>query len=120
MKTGSLSHLLLVLACSPMVAADDDSNKKPASYSFKSLSLELAGAASWGALKECRKRGYSVAVAVLDHGGNVQALLRDRSAGPHTPETAIRKAWSANTFRQSTASLERGVVVARSNVRYRP
>lgn len=32
-------------------------------------------------------------------------VRRDRSAGPHTHETAIRKAWSANTFRQSTASL---------------
>jgi uncharacterized protein GlcG (DUF336 family) len=46
-----------------------------------------------------------VAVAVVDRGGNVQALLRDRFAGPHTPETAIRKAWTANSFRQSTAEL---------------
>lgn len=74
-------------------------------YRFQTLSLETADRAAWAALKDCRGRGYSVAVAVLDRGGNLQALLRDRLAGPHTPETAIRKAWTANSFRQSTADL---------------
>lgn len=79
--------------------------KSPALYSFKTLSVESASAAAWGAIDECRKRGFSVAVAVVDRGGNLQALLRDRLAGPHTPETAVRKAWTANSFRQSTAEL---------------
>ena len=79
--------------------------KAPALFSFKSLSVESAAAAAWGAITECRKRGYSVAVVVVDRGGNVQASLRDRFAGPHTPETALRKAWTANSFRQSTSEL---------------
>ncbi len=74
-------------------------------YSFKSLSVESASKAAWAAINECRKKGYSVAVAVVDRGGNLQAYLRDRFAGPHTTETAIRKAWTANSFRQSTADL---------------
>lgn len=53
----------------------------------------------------CRKKGYFVAAAGVDRGGNVQALLRDKLAGPHTVQTAIRKAWTANSFRQSTADL---------------
>ena len=73
--------------------------------STRSLSVEYADQAAWAALKDCRKRGYSVAVAVVDRGGNLQALLRDKLAGPHTVETAIRKAWTANSFRQSTADL---------------
>ncbi len=77
----------------------------PVLYTQKTLSIESAGKVAWGALNECRKRGYSVAVAVVDRGGNVQVLLRDRFAGPHTPETAIRKAFTANSFRQSTAEL---------------
>jgi uncharacterized protein GlcG (DUF336 family) len=32
-------------------------------------------------------------------------LLRDRFAGPHTPETARRKAWTAVSFRADTLSL---------------
>ncbi|MCG7870885.1 MAG: heme-binding protein [Candidatus Thiodiazotropha lotti] len=74
-------------------------------YTSRSLSLELASKAVDGAIKACRKKGYSVTVAVVDRGGNVTALLRDRFAGPHTIETAIRKAWTANSFRQSTSVL---------------
>jgi len=97
--------LFVLASISTGTLADSDSDKIPTTYSFNSLSLEFAAKAAWGALKECRKQGYSIAVAVVDRGGNIQALLRDESAGPHTPETAVRKAWSANTFRQSTASL---------------
>lgn len=46
-----------------------------------------------------------MAVSIVDRGGNQQVMLRDRFAGPHTPETALRKAWTANSFRQSTAEL---------------
>lgn len=35
----------------------------------------------------------------------MQAQLRDRFAGPHTTDTAYRKAWTANSFRQSTGDL---------------
>lgn len=74
-------------------------------YSFHTLSVEAASQAAWAAIKDCRARGYSVAVAVVDRGGNLQALLRDKLAGPHTVETALRKAWTANSFRQSSADL---------------
>lgn len=74
-------------------------------FSYRSMTVETAAKAAWKALLDCRQRGYSVAVAVVDRGGNVQALYRDRFAGPHTPETAIRKAWTAASFRQSTADL---------------
>ena len=79
--------------------------EQEALHTFRSLSVEQASHAAWEALRDCRKRGYSVAVAVVDRGGNTQALLRDRYAGPHTVETAIRKAWTANSFRQATAEL---------------
>lgn len=73
--------------------------------SYRMLSVELAAKAAWQAMLDCRTKGYSVAVAVVDRGGNLQAFYRDRLAGPHTPETAIRKAWTANSFRQNTAEL---------------
>jgi uncharacterized protein GlcG (DUF336 family) len=81
--------------------ADQDS----AFYQHKSISLELASQAAWAAIEDCRKRGYSVAAVVVDRGGNIQAQLRDRFAGPHTTDTAYRKAWTANSFRQSTGDL---------------
>ncbi len=74
-------------------------------FTQKSLTLDTASKAAWGAIEDCRKRGYSVAVAVVDRGGNVQAFYRDRFAGPHTVETAIQKAWTAVSFRQNTNDL---------------
>jgi len=44
-------------------------------------------------------------VAVVDKGGNVQALIRDRFAGPHTPRTATLKAYTAVSFRANTLGL---------------
>jgi uncharacterized protein GlcG (DUF336 family) len=74
-------------------------------HNQKTMSLALASKAVWAAISECRNRGYSVAAVVVDRGGNMQAQLRDRFAGPHTTDTAYRKAWTANSFRQSTGDL---------------
>jgi uncharacterized protein GlcG (DUF336 family) len=79
--------------------------EEAALHSYRSLTLEFSDRAAWAALRDCRSKGYSVAVAVVDRGGNLQTLLRDRLAGSHTVETAIRKAWTSNSFRQSTAEL---------------
>jgi uncharacterized protein GlcG (DUF336 family) len=57
------------------------------------------------ALDSCRDQGYQVAVAVVDRMGVAQVMLRDRYAGPHTPDTAERKAWTAVSFRADTLSL---------------
>jgi len=74
-------------------------------YTSRSLSLDLASKLAWQAISDCRKKGYSVAVAVVDRGGILQTLHRDRFAGPHTVQTAISKAWTANSFRQNTGQL---------------
>ncbi len=71
----------------------------------RALSVDGASRAAWAALRACRARDYSVPVAVVDRGGNPQALLRDRLAGAHTPQGALRKAGTAASFRQSTAEL---------------
>src|SRR5712691_12900319 len=71
----------------------------------KSLAPEIALELARAALADCQKRGYQVAVAVVDRLGVVQVILRDRYAGPHTPATASGKAWTAATFRNSTSNL---------------
>jgi uncharacterized protein GlcG (DUF336 family) len=72
---------------------------------YKSLAPETALDLARAALADCQKRGYQVAVAIVDRLGVVQVVLRDRYAGPHTPATASGKAWTAATFRSSTSSL---------------
>lgn len=72
---------------------------------FRSMKPELALELAQAALQDCRDRGYQVAVAIVDRMGITQVLLRDRYAGPHTPETAQRKAWTSVSFRSDTLTL---------------
>ena len=71
----------------------------------KTLSLGLAADLAQAALESCQEADFQVAVAVVDRFGVLQVLLRDRYAGPHTPDTARRKAWTAVSFRSDTLSL---------------
>lgn len=101
----ALTTLFGLLAALPYAGSAISADEPPALYTYQTLSVESASEAGWSTLRDCRKRGYSVAVAVVDRGGNLQFFLRDRFAGPHTMETAFRKAWTANSFRQNTAIL---------------
>lgn len=78
-----------------------------ATHSVRVLTPEAATKAAQAALASCRQQGYQVAVAVVDRFGVAQVLLRDRFAGPHTPDTAINKAWTAVSFRTPTSDLAR-------------
>ena len=71
-------------------------------YTVRMLTPETALKAATAALEDCRKRGFQVAVAVVDRSGVAQAMVRDRFAGPHTPDTAIGKGWTAISFRTDT------------------
>jgi uncharacterized protein GlcG (DUF336 family) len=66
------------------------------------VTFDAALLAAQAALADCRKRGATVAVAVVDRSGIPVVMLRDPLAGMHTPETAIRKAWTAVSFRSNT------------------
>jgi uncharacterized protein GlcG (DUF336 family) len=92
-----LTPVLLAIAMS--------SNAQQGIFQSKSLTPETALTAARAALEACRKQGYQVAVAVTDRAGITQVLLRDRFAGPHTIEAASNKAWTAVSFRTSTAAL---------------
>lgn len=72
---------------------------------YKTLSPKIALNLASASLADCQKRGYQVAVAVVDRFGVTQVVLRDRFAGPHTPATAKGKAWTAVTFRANTTDL---------------
>jgi uncharacterized protein GlcG (DUF336 family) len=96
-KLAFMAVVLLLLARS--APAQD------ALVTFKHLSPDVALELARAALAECRQRGYQVAVAVVDRFGVPQVMLRDRFAGPHTPETAVGKAWTAVSFRTGTSEL---------------
>ncbi len=75
-----------------------------ATFKTESMTPETALKLATATLEACRTEGYQVAVSVVDRSGNEQVMLRDRFAGPHTPETARRKAWTAVSFRTNTTA----------------
>lgn len=78
-----------------------------ATHTVRVLTPEAASKATQAALASCRQQGCQVAVAVVDRFGIAQAMARDRFAGPHTPDTAINKAWTAVSLRSNTSDLAR-------------
>lgn len=81
------------------------SGQESALHTFRVLKPAIAVEAAQAALNSCRSKGYQVAVSVADRFGVLQVTLRDQFAGPHTPDTALRKAWTAVTFRTDTLEL---------------
>ena len=72
---------------------------------FPTLTTAAAQQAAQAALSRCQKDGYTVAVAVVDRGGQPLAVLRDNLAGAHTTQTAVNKAATAVSFRTDTTEL---------------
>ena len=99
--------LVALAAAAVLTAALTAAHAQPAAATFaaKAMTPESALAAATAAMEHCRKQGWQVAVAVVDRGGLVQALLRDRHAGAHTLAAATDKAWTAASFRIPTAAL---------------
>jgi uncharacterized protein GlcG (DUF336 family) len=98
-RTTLTSFVLTLLCIVAPVKAEE------ALIAFRVMSPEMALKLAQAALTECRKRNFQVAVAVVDRSGVLQVALRDRFAGPHTPDTARRKAWTAVSFRTDTLTM---------------
>ncbi len=100
-KRLAMTTVTLMLLAGTPAAADEAKDFQE----IRSLSLGLALELAKATLESCRKQDFQVAVAIIDRGGALQVLLRDGFAGPHTPETARRKAWTALSFRTNTSDL---------------
>jgi uncharacterized protein GlcG (DUF336 family) len=105
---------LLAFAAAPALAQP--------TFTVKVLTPETALKAARAALERCRANGFQVAVAVTDRMGVAQVMLRDRFAGPHTPDMAAAKAYTAASFRTNTTELAEATQPGRpqSGIRNRP
>lgn len=94
---------IAVAALVALAATSAGAQKMLATY--PTLTTAAAQKAAQAALDKCSKDGYTVAVAVVDRGGQALVVLRDNLAGWHTIGTAIGKASSAVSFRTDTTEL---------------
>src|SRR5258705_13463260 len=66
----------------------------------RDVSLRMALTIAEAALTEC---GVSTSVAIVDRAGRLRVFLQGDNASPHNIELARRKAYTARTFRRSSA-----------------
>lgn len=76
---------------------------------YKSVSPDIAFEIAQAALKRCREDGLQVAVVVMDRFGAPLVLLRDRFAGLPSATTASSKAYTALSFRSTTADFAKAI-----------
>lgn len=100
-KTITSAFACLFLGLSSTVTA---SNK--AYVETRTLSFELANQLAVAAAQACRKRGYQVAVSVVDRSGNLLAMVRDPLAGTHTINVSLKKAQTAASFQTPTLTMQ--------------
>ena len=92
------SAALIVLACATGLPASAQLLAR------KDLSYAIAKTIAETAMASCGTQGYAVAAVVVDRAGETLVALRGDNASPHTMENARRKAYTARSFRQSTAA----------------
>lgn len=69
------------------------------------VSLALANDLINATLAACHADGRSAVVVVVDRGGNLVAVQRDDSVGPHNTDAAQRKAFTALSTKTATRLL---------------
>lgn len=102
-SAGALAALGFVLWTPGSARAEQDL------VTYRSISPDLALEIAQGALKRCRDDGLQVAVVVMDRFGQTLVLLRDRFAGLPAPATASSKAYTALSFKLSTAAFVQAI-----------
>ena len=93
------SIFALALAASLAAAA------APAILNEPALSADAAIEVATAALAQCRKDGQKTAVTVVDASGRVKVAIRDDGAAPHTAEHSMRKAYTALSYRMTSADV---------------
>lgn len=73
--------------------------------SMQVLPLKLALTAAVEAESVCEDQGFRVSVAVVDRGGLVKAHVRGDESGPHTLESARKKAYTSASLGRPTSAL---------------
>ena len=69
------------------------------------VSLALANELINATLAACHADGRSAVAVVVDRGGNLIAVQRDDSVGPHNTDAAVRKAFTALSTKSLTRQL---------------
>jgi len=87
----------------------DDADRWNSERTPQQFTLEVATKAAVSALRQCRRDGYAVSVAVVDRGGNLLIQVRNPDAGPHTLGSSQGKAFTSASMGQPTTRLANAI-----------
>ncbi len=102
--------ITLIALAGGNVQAREHSDREKSLPLVQVLTFKLADAAAEEALEACENDGYRVSVAVVDQAGLVKSHIRGDGAGPHTLESARKKAYTSASLRRPTSALVDTVV----------
>lgn len=98
------AHLSVALALA-LCAAGAIAAPSPKLLTQQNVSLALANELAEATLAACHADGRSAVVAIVDRGGNLVAVQRDDSVGPHNTDAARQKAFTALSTKSATREL---------------
>jgi len=101
-----MNRLLKIVACSGLSVLVAAAAAGQSLVMQKTLSLGLAKTIAEAALAECKSKGFTTSVVVVDRAGQVLVMLRDEAASAQTAEMARRKAYTAKMFRMTTLDFQ--------------
>ncbi|MFD7298965.1 heme-binding protein [Streptomyces sp. NPDC059897] len=92
-------------AAAKPAAAKPAAAKAGNTFESKHLTVDAATDAAQAVLKAAKKENQKVSVAVVDRNGNTIVELRGDGAGPQSPESAVKKAYTAVSWNAPTSEL---------------
>lgn len=101
---GAMSANASAPAAAPAAAVKADTADRNLLQSTH-LTVAAATKAAQAALDAAKKENQRVSVAVVDRNGNTLVTLRGDGAGPQSPESAVKKAYTAVSWNAPTSEL---------------
>lgn len=98
MKITSLKLLALAFALVPLPSLAEMKTEKV-------LPMNIANELALAGVEACQAKGFAVTVAVVDRAGKTRAMVRADGAGPHTLDSASRKAYTSASMKRPTSAV---------------
>jgi uncharacterized protein GlcG (DUF336 family) len=98
MKTTTLTAAFLLATTASLAQAQ-------AVRTERNMSLDLANQIAAATVAACSANGHAVTATVVDRAGGVRAVQRADTAGAHTLEASLQKAWTSASAKNSTLAM---------------
>ncbi len=101
----ALTAIAAVALCATAATSALAASPTPQVLQQPNVSLALANELINATMAACHADGRSAVAVVVDRGGNLVAVQRDDSVGPHNTDAAVRKAFTALSTKTPTRLL---------------